>query len=119
MCEVNGRMIMAKVPLTLAISHYDHVSELVTGRVQVEGVELIPLNLQIEDIFFRMINHRDFDVAEISMAKFAALMSQNNSPFVGIPVFPSRVPRHSSIYIRKDSGIKQPSDLKGKRVGVP
>ena len=110
---------MAKVPLTLAISHYDHVSELVTGRVQVEGVELNPLNLQIEDIFFRMINHRDFDVAEISMAKFAALMSQNNSPFVGIPVFPSRVPRHSSIYIRKDAGIKQPSDLKGKRVGVP
>jgi 4,5-dihydroxyphthalate decarboxylase len=110
---------MAKVTLGLAISHYDHVSELVTGRVQVEGVELIPLNLQIEDIFFRMINHRDFDVAEISMAKFSALMSQGNSPFVGIPVFPSRVPRHSSIYVRKNAGIKQPSDLKGKRVGVP
>jgi 4,5-dihydroxyphthalate decarboxylase len=29
------------------------------------------------------------------------------------------VPRHSSIYIRRDGAVKQPSDLKGKRVGIP
>ncbi len=110
---------MSRVPLTLAVSHYDHVSELMNGRVQVEGVDLIPLNLQIEEIFFRMVNHRDFDASEISMAKYASLASQGNSPFSGIPVFPSRVPRHSSIYVRKGSGVKQPSDLKGKRVGIP
>ena len=110
---------MSKVPLTLAISHYDHVSELMTGRVEVEGVELTPLRLQIEEIFFRMFNHRDFDASEVSMGKFSSLISQGNSPFVGIPVFPSRVCRHSSIYIRKNGSVKQPSDLKGKRVGVP
>ena len=53
------------------------------------------------------------------MGKFSSLASQGNSPFVGIPVFPSRVPRHSSIYIRKDGSVKQPSDLKGKRIGIP
>ena len=110
---------MSRLPLTLAISHYDHVADLLLGRVPVEGFDLTCLNLQVEEIFHRMFNYRDFDVAEVSMAKFSSLASQGDSPFVGIPVFPSRVPRHSSIYIRKDGAVKQPSDLKGKRIGIP
>ena len=38
---------------------------------------------------------------------------------VAIPVFPSRVFRHSAIYVRKSSGITKPKDLAGKKVGVP
>ena len=110
---------MSKLPLTLAISHYDHVTELVTGRVPVEGVELTALNLQIEEIFFRQFNYRDFDVSEVSMGKYCSLVSQGNSPLVAIPVFPSRVPRHSSIYVRRDGPVKMPQDLAGKRIGIP
>jgi 4,5-dihydroxyphthalate decarboxylase len=110
---------LSKLPLTLAISHYDHVTELVTGRVPVEGVELTALNLQIEEIFFRQFNYRDFDVSEVSMGKYCSLVSQGNSPLVAIPVFPSRVPRHSSIYIRRDGPVKTPQDLAGKRIGIP
>ena len=55
---------MSKLPLTLAISHYEHISELVTGRVPVEGVDLTVLNLQIEEIFFRQANYFDFDASE-------------------------------------------------------
>ena len=110
---------MSKLPLTLAISHYDHVTELVTGRVPVEGVELTALNLQIEEIFFRQFNYRDFDVSEVSMGKYCSLVSQGDSPLVAIPVFPSRVPRHSSIYIRRDGPVTNPADLAGKRIGIP
>ena len=110
---------MSKLPLTLAISHYDHVTELVTGRVPVEGVELTALNLQIEEIFFRQFNYRDFDVSEVSMGKYCSLVSQGNSPLVAIPVFPSRVARHSSVYIRRDGPVKKPEDLAGKRIGIP
>ena len=110
---------MSKLPLTLAISHYDHVTELITGRVPVEGVELTALNLQIEEIFFRQFNYFDFDVSEVSMGKYCSLVSQGNSPLVAIPVFPSRVPRHSSIYIRRDGPVKTPQDLAGKRIGIP
>jgi 4,5-dihydroxyphthalate decarboxylase len=110
---------LSKLPLTLAISHYDHVTELVTGRVPVEGVELTALNLQIEEIFFRQFNYRDFDVSEVSMGKYCSLVSQGESPLVAIPVFPSRVPRHSSIYIRRDGPVKKPADLVGKRIGIP
>jgi 4,5-dihydroxyphthalate decarboxylase len=110
---------LSKLPLTLAISHYDHVTELVTGRVPVEGVELTALNLQIEEIFFRQFNYRDFDVSEVSMGKYCSLVSQGDSPLVAIPVFPSRVPRHSSVYIRRDGPVKRPEDLAGKRIGIP
>jgi 4,5-dihydroxyphthalate decarboxylase len=110
---------LSKLPLTLAISHYDHVTELITGRVPVEGVELTALNLQIEEIFFRQFNYRDFDVSEVSMGKYCSLVSQGNAPLVAIPVFPSRVPRHSSIYIRRDGPVKTPQDLAGKRIGIP
>jgi 4,5-dihydroxyphthalate decarboxylase len=110
---------VSRLPLTLAISHYDHVTDLVNGRVPVEGVDLTCLGLQIEEIFFRTFNYRDFDVAEVSMAKYTSLVSQGDAPFVAIPVFPSRVPRHSSIYVRRDGPVKQPSDLAGRKVGIP
>ncbi|AMN45235.1 4,5-dihydroxyphthalate decarboxylase [Rhodoplanes sp. Z2-YC6860] len=110
---------MSKLPLTLATSHYEHINELVTGRVPVEGVDLTVLMLQIEEIFFRQFNYFDFDVSEVSMAKYCSLVSQGNSPLVAIPVFPSRVPRHSSVYINRKGPVKKPEDLAGKRIGIP
>lgn len=110
---------MTKLPLTFATSHYEHINELVTGRVPVEGVDLTVLDLQIEEIFFRQVNYRDFDVSEFSMGKYCSLVSQGDSPFVAIPVFPSRVPRHSSIYVHTKGPVKTPQDLAGKRIGVP
>ena len=41
-----------------------------------------------------------------------------NCPYVGVPAFVSRAFRHTSIYVRTDR-IKEPEDLKGKKVGVP
>jgi 4,5-dihydroxyphthalate decarboxylase len=107
------------VPLTLAISEYDHVTDLVNGRVPVEGVDLTTLTLQVEEIFFRAFIYRDFDASEVSMAKFSSMVSQGDNSLVGIPVFPSRVPRHSSIFVRRDGPVKKPADLVGRRVGLP
>jgi 4,5-dihydroxyphthalate decarboxylase len=55
----------------------------------------------------------------MSFGKFIGFASQGNSPFIGIPVFPSRVFRHSAFYVRTDRGITNPKDLEGKRVGIP
>ena len=71
------------------------------------------------DIFFRFINFREFDVSEMSMGKYAALTSQGDPQFSAIPVFPSRIFRHSSIYVRSDGKVNTPADLAGKRVGLP
>jgi len=110
---------MARLPLSLALNQYDHTADLVAGRVPVDGVELNCLTLPIEEIFFRTFVYRDFDVSEVSMAKYCSRISQGDRSLVAIPVFPSRVPRHSSIYIRRDGPVRQPSDLAGRKVGLP
>jgi 4,5-dihydroxyphthalate decarboxylase len=47
------------------------------------------------------------------------MISQGDTSLIAIPVFPSRVPRHSSIYVRRDGPVQQPSDLRGRKVGLP
>ena len=108
-----------KVHLTLAISDYDHVRELTSGAIEPEGIELTCLNLTVEEIFYRFVRFREWEVSELSMAKYVALTSQGDASLAAIPVFPSRIFRHSAIYVRADGGLRQPADLAGRRVGVP
>ncbi|HVE50075.1 MAG TPA: 4,5-dihydroxyphthalate decarboxylase [Casimicrobiaceae bacterium] len=110
---------MSNLTLSLAIGEYDHVRDLLDESVRIAGVDLTVLRLPIEEIFYRSTFHREFDVCEMSFAKIVALASQGDSPFVPLPVFPSRVFRHSSIYVRTDGGLDDPRQLLGKRVGVP
>jgi 4,5-dihydroxyphthalate decarboxylase len=110
---------MNEVPLTLAISRYDHVEDLVSGRVVPEGIHLTCLSLPIEEIFFRFLKYREWDVSEVSFAKYASLISQGDRSLTAIPVFPSRIFRHSSIYVRRDGAFRTPQDLAGKRIGLP
>ncbi|HVZ50694.1 MAG TPA: ABC transporter substrate-binding protein [Pseudolabrys sp.] len=109
----------ARLHLTLATADYDHVRDVMSGAVRADGVVLTGFVLPVEEIFFRFIKNREWDVSEMSFGKFIGYASQGNSPFVGIPVFPSRVFRHSAFYVRADRGIKTPKDLEGKTVGIP
>jgi 4,5-dihydroxyphthalate decarboxylase len=109
----------ARLHLTLATTDYDHVRDLMNGAVRAEGILLTGFVLPVEEIFFRFIKNREWDISEMSFGKFIGFASQGNSPFVGIPVFPSRVFRHSSFYVRADRGIRSPKDLAGKTVGIP
>jgi len=108
-----------KLPLTLACWNYDRTRALAEGRVPVDGVELNYLNLPVEETFFRMLRHREFDVAEMSLSSYTLSLFRENPPFVAIPVFPSRMFRHSCIYVHARSGIREPKDLAGKRIGSP
>jgi 4,5-dihydroxyphthalate decarboxylase len=110
---------MTSLTLSLAIGDYDHVRDLLTGRVRAEGIEIMPINLPVEEIFYRFTRFQEWQVSEMSFAKYASLRSQDNDAIIAIPVFPSRMFRHSSIYVRADSGIERPEDLAGKRIGIP
>ena len=109
----------ARLHLTLAATDYDHVRDLMNGVVRPEGAVLTAFVLPVEEVFYRFIKNREWDVSEMSFGKFIGYASQGNSPFIGIPVFPSRVFRHSAFYVRTDRGIAKPKDLEGKRVGIP
>ena len=99
---------MPKSPLrlTFATSDYEHVRDLSMGPIEAEGIELNCLTLQIEEMFYRFINFNEFDISEISSGKYTSLISQGDDRFVGLPIFPSRVHRQSSVYIRPDGPIK-------------
>lgn len=105
--------------LSIACWNYDRTRALLEGRVQVDGIDLIYLNLPVEETFFRMMRFREFDASEMSLSSYVLSLFSEKPPFVAIPVFPSRSFRHSSIFIRANSGIREPKDLIGKRVGSP
>jgi 4,5-dihydroxyphthalate decarboxylase len=110
---------MARLQLSLAMRGYDHVRDLVQGEVRAEGIDLVPMELPVEEIFFRFTRHREWHVSEMSFGKVAALAARGDPGFVCLPVFPSRVFRHSAIYVRPGAGIAEPKDLERRRVGIP
>ncbi len=110
---------MPKLTLTLACWDYDRTRPLMDGRVKVEGIDLNCVCLPPVENFTRQILHHEFDVSEFSISYLTYLRSRGDWDYIGIPVFLSRVFRHSSIYINAGAGIARPQDLIGKPVGVP
>jgi 4,5-dihydroxyphthalate decarboxylase len=110
---------VTKLRLALAIGDYDHVADLAQGRIAVEGVDLICLTLPPEEVMLRFSAFREWEVSEMSMGRYVAMLSQNDRSVVGIPIFPSRIFRHSSLFVRRSGLVKAPSDLAGRRVGIP
>ena len=110
---------MSKLRLTFACGPYDRTQSLRDGTLAPEGIELNYLPLQPAEIFWRMLQYREFDASEMSLSNYTTLVSEGNAPFIAIPAFPSRVFRHGYFFINTGKGIRHPSDLKGKRGGVP
>jgi len=109
---------MTRIQLTLACGEYDRTNALALADVVPEGIDLNYLRLPVEETFWRMLRHREFDCAEMSLSSYLMHRSRSDD-FIALPVFPSRCFRHSCIFIHKGSGIRRPEDLAGKRVGVP
>src|SRR5437016_2641461 len=110
---------MAKLTVSLAGVDYDRTRGLFDGSVEIAGCEVIPCAMSPEEAFHRAFRYQEFDITELSLSNTMNLVAKGACPYVGIPVFPSRLFRHSSIYIRTDRGIEQPQDLRGKVIGVP
>lgn len=110
---------MEKLFLTVACGDYDRTHALQTGAVEAEGIRMNYIALEAEEIFWRMGHHQEFDVSEMSLSNHISATSRGNSPFLAIPIFPSRFFRHSCIFINTNAGIKDPKDFKGKKIGVP
>lgn len=110
---------MAKIMMTIACGDYDRIRPLQDGSVTAEGLDLNVVILPIEEIFFRVARFQDFDAAEMSLSSYLIARSRGMPRLMAIPVFLSRKFRHQDIYIRSDSKIRKPEDLKGARIGMP
>jgi len=110
---------MHTLTLSLACGDYDRTRAVFDGRSPIDGCTIIPLAMPPEEAFPRALKHQSFDISELSMASHMTQVDRGQNGYVAVPVFLSRLFRHSSIDIRRDRGIARPEDLKGRLVGVP
>jgi 4,5-dihydroxyphthalate decarboxylase len=110
---------MSDIRISLACWDYDRMQALRDGTVKPDGVDVTFLPLMMPESAFRMLRHGEFEVAEMSLSWYTRTVFENPRPFIAIPVFPSRMFRHSCVYVNSKSGINRPEDLAGRRVGCP
>ncbi|MCX8231884.1 MAG: ABC transporter substrate-binding protein, partial [Alphaproteobacteria bacterium] len=104
--------------LKIAVGAYDRTLPLMAGLVGVDDVVAEYVTAPLEEIFARAFDDQAYDITELSFSNYLYLTSTGNCPYIGLPVFPSRSFRHSTIFIRTDRGIRGPRDLAGRTVGV-
>lgn len=110
---------MSKLKLSIATTDYDHFRDFRLGEVRAEGIDHNWLNLGHHECFARFTANREFDVAELSFAKFTTQVTREDSDIIGLPVICSRLFRFSSFYVNRNSRIAGVEDLKGKKIGSP
>jgi 4,5-dihydroxyphthalate decarboxylase len=109
---------MSKLNLSFCTGPYDRMSAIFDGTVGIDGVELHTLSIQQPmEIFSRMLRDDAFDICEMSLAHCFFLRQRGLARFVSVPVFPSKMFRHSFIFVNRNA-VTTPADLKGRRIGV-
>jgi 4,5-dihydroxyphthalate decarboxylase len=108
------------MPLTIAGYRFNRLAALVDGKVPVEGCdasfELSKISDMNTDVFS---GSQTRDVTEIGLHPFMlAYANQKFRDYTLLPIFPLRLFRHKSIFIRTDRGIRTPEDLRGKTIGT-
>ena len=64
--------------LTIATTDYDHFRGFRFGLVRAEGIEVNWLTLGHHEIFSRFTFNREWDVSELSFAKFSAQVTRKS-----------------------------------------
>ena len=108
------------LPITVAGYRFDRVDALIDGRVPIEGCDVTFEESRIGDLNTHVFSGpQTIEVTEIGLHPF--MLAYANDGFRGyslIPVFPLRLFRHKSVFIRTDRGIRGPEDLRGKVIGT-
>ena len=104
--------------LSFACNEYDRTVPLRTGDVRPRGIHLDFVVLPPEQTFLRQLRDKEFDVSEMSMSAYVQMRARGEADFIALPVFPSRILRHSAIYVRAGSDLRHPNQLRGRRIGI-
>src|SRR5207245_11615394 len=108
---------MLKLTLSFISAFNEQVEPVMNGTIEADGIELIPTYSHPSETFWRQLKFQEFEVAEMSMSSYLIARSRGVD-MIAIPVFPSRRFFHAELSYHADSGVKQPGDLVGKRIGV-
>jgi 4,5-dihydroxyphthalate decarboxylase len=112
-------MSRERLILSIALSDNERTRPLIQGRIQPQGVRLVPTVIHGSEMFWRQLRFGDFDISEMSLSSLLIAVSRGDRRWVALPVFTSRMFFHTLTLVRTDRGIETPADLRGKRIGVP
>ena len=108
------------VSINFACGIYDRTFPLFSGEVKPEGIDFTyRIEENPRDLFDSLSGGAAYEACELSLSEYICGLATGQCPFVAIPVFPSRVFRHSFMFINTGSGVSTPKDLEGKRIGTP
>jgi 4,5-dihydroxyphthalate decarboxylase len=110
---------MSSLQLSLIMGANDRSRPVLDGTISPDGIDLTCTVGHPSEIFWRQLHFQEFDVSEMSLSSLLMAVANGNRDWVGLPIFTSRRFFHTGAWVRTDSGIGEPADLKGKRVGVP
>jgi hypothetical protein len=71
---------MSKLRLTFACGPYDRTLALRDGSITPEGIELNYIASSPPDIFWRMLQFKEFEISEMSLSNHASLISTGDAP---------------------------------------
>jgi 4,5-dihydroxyphthalate decarboxylase len=108
---------MGRLRLSFVSAFNERVQPLMDGTIQPEGLELIPTYSDPSETFWRQLRFQEFEISEMSLSSYLIAKSRGMD-MIAIPVFPSRQFWHLRLSYHADSGIQQPGDIVGKRIGV-
>lgn len=103
--------------LTFAGGDYEILAALKSGAVRPEGIDLtVDTRLGPKDRHWAMAKDNAFDVCEFNAPAYF-MARDRDFPWTALPVFAHRRFRHGSIFVNPASGITDPRQLKGARIG--
>lgn len=104
--------------LKFACGEYDRTIPFRTGDIKPEEIDLAYTPQAPELTFYEQMKDLRWDVSEMSMSAYVQMRAKGRNDLIALPVFPSRVFRHSALYVKTKSDIRKPEQLRGKRVGI-
>jgi 4,5-dihydroxyphthalate decarboxylase len=108
-----------KLELSIALADNENTRAILDGRIAPDGIRFHATAMHPSEMFWRQLKFAEFDVSEMSMSSMTIATAQGPTPWVMLPVFTTREFFHLRALTRVASGIREPADLRGKRVGVP
>jgi len=99
-----------ELSVSMAGYKYDRTKALIDGRVKIEGCDIRFQESGIGDINTNIFSGpQSYDVTEIGLHPFMlAYANDGFRDYSLLPIFPLRLFRHKSIFIRTDRDIKKP-----------
>jgi 4,5-dihydroxyphthalate decarboxylase len=111
---------MARLELSAGLTVSELTAPLLDGTVVPDGISWQTTGVHASELFWRQLKFSEFDVSEMSMSSLMIEQARTGTTeWVALPIFTTRMFSHLMIKVRNGAGIEKPSDLNGKRVGVP